>query len=171
MSIPPNTQRTAASNRTRMTRMRRISADQTTIRSAKIRSICVIRVLFFFASFPLIAKDLSSKLRLGSEVQQQAHFDVRGLQVIQTLGAMDIVQCVHRFQLDQYGTLDQKVGGIVPDDHSVVAHDDGVLLQDMQTSLPELVRQRSLVNFFEKSSHERVLNTEGCADTALGQAV
>ena len=59
--------------------------------SARIRPICVIRVLF---PLPVVGEDVAGEFRLGAEVEQKPHFDLRGLEVVEKLRSVRWTQAL-----------------------------------------------------------------------------
>lgn len=84
---------------------------------------------------------------------------------------MDIVQCHRGLKFDNQRLLDQKVYRILPDDDAFVMDCDTILLRHGYTCLAELIRERILLDFFEKSRPKRIGDGKRTANDHLGKAI
>jgi hypothetical protein len=106
-----------------------------------------------------------------AEIEQQAQGPAGGLQVIEALGAMRLIQCLRGFQLDQKRLLDQQVRDVLPDRLTIVQDRDGVLLRDGKSGLAHLVGQRILIDLLHEAGAERIEHGERAADDDPGQRI
>jgi hypothetical protein len=54
-----------------------------------------------------------------AEVDQQAQVQTSCLEIIQALGAVDIIECSDRLQFNEHRTLDQQIDGVFSDINSI----------------------------------------------------
>ncbi len=80
-----------------------------------------------------------------SEVHQKAQTKIRGLEIIQTLGQVDIIKVLDCLVFEKKDSFDQKVGCIFAYGYSVVIYRDPVLLLDLQARLAKLMFQCVLI--------------------------
>jgi len=72
------------------------------------------------------ALDLQARL---AEIEQQAEMQAGCFEVIDTLGAVRLVQCFHGLQLDQKRIVDQQVNEVLADHRTLVGDRDAALLR------------------------------------------
>ncbi len=65
-----------------------------------------------------------------AEMEQQAEMQPGCFEVIDTLGAVRLVQCFHGLQLDQKRILDQQVNEVLADHRALVGDRDAALLRE-----------------------------------------
>ena len=102
-----------------------------------------------------------------SEVQQQANSKTRRLQIVQTLGLMDLVQFRHRFQFNQHVLLHQHVSNVFTHDHTSIPHGHRVLLNDLQPNLAQLEGERVLIHLLEEAVTQGVSDAVGGANDSF----
>ena len=95
----------------------------------------------------------------------------RGLQVVQALRSMDVVDCLGHFQFDNDDTLDKQVNSIVANHDPIVPNHHSMLLQDGEPGLAQFMHQSVFIDFLQKSNPERVKHSQGAADNSSGQQV
>jgi hypothetical protein len=107
----------------------------------------------------------------AAEVQQEAHAQAGGLEAVQALGMMDIVQCRDGLKLDNHRILDQQVHGIFPYDDTVVPDDDALLLFDCKPDLAKLLCKRILIDLLDEPRSKRIGNGHAASNDHLGKPV
>ncbi len=74
-----------------------------------------------------------------------------GFQVVQALRRMDVLQPPDRFDLNNYGILDQKVCAVHANDCTFVSDRRRVLLLDRQSGVSQFISQCILINLLQES--------------------
>jgi hypothetical protein len=106
-----------------------------------------------------------------AEVEEQCQAQAGGFQIVHALREVDAVEGSHCFQFDDDAVINNQIGGVFPDDNSVVSNDDRMLLRDAEAVFPQLVSQAILVHLFQKSGSHFVQDGECATDDALGDPV
>jgi hypothetical protein len=94
-----------------------------------------------------------------------------GLQIIQALRAMDLVDRLGYLQFDQDDVFDEQVSRIVSDHDPIVSNDHTMLLRDGDPSFPELVKQSVFIDSLKESGSQRAEYRQDAANDPLGQKV
>ena len=110
------------------------------------------------------------RLRL-TEVDEQANVHPGGLQVVQALRRMHVIQSFCHFEFDQNCRFDKQIGGEFTDDHTVIPYLNRVLLANLEARLAELVSQSVLVDLFEKTGAEFVGDPVDTPDDLPGELI
>src|SRR3977135_1836444 len=91
-----------------------------------------------------------------AKVDQEAQVQAGRLQIIQALGAVNIVECSDRLQFNEHRTLDQQIDGVSSDINAIVSHHQAVLLRDRKAGLARFMSESILIDLFKKSRSKRV---------------
>jgi hypothetical protein len=85
-------------------------------------------------------------------------------QIVDALGDVGFIERMHRFQLNQNGILDQRVGHVLAGDDTVVMNRNSLLLQDGQPGLAHFMRQGIFINLLRKTGTKPIHNPKSAAD-------
>ncbi len=97
----------------------------------------------------------------SSEIQQQANSKTRRLQIVQTLGLMDLIQFRHRFQFNEDTIFYEQVSDVIAGDNSVTSNGYGMLLDDPHSDLAQFMGKSILVHLLQEAMTERFSHTVG----------
>src|SRR5205085_9384824 len=112
--------------------------------------------------------DFESRL---AEVQQQTDRFAGGSKIIQTLGSKRVMVLAGSLEFEDHEALDEDVHIEVPDQKSIVENLDWLLRISTDSILTQLVKQRILVDFFQKATPKCVRHFERAADDAFRQPI
>src|ERR1035437_2829086 len=90
----------------------------------------------------------------GAEVQDEADAKAGGAEIVQELHLVGLYDLLTDFRLDEYSTLDDQVGPVLPDDAAPEPNDQRHLALRAHASRGKRHRQGTLVHRLEKSMPE-----------------
>jgi hypothetical protein len=102
-----------------------------------------------------------------TQIDQKAYAQPGRFQVVETLGAVNVVQFFDCFQFDDHCAVHHKVGGVLANDHAIISDDNTALLLDGKARLTQFVRQRVLIYLFDKARSQRIRDRECTSDDPL----
>jgi hypothetical protein len=106
-----------------------------------------------------------------AEIQEQAELETGCLEVVQALRMVRFLKRPGDLQFDYEPIFNQHVGEILANDDAVVTDPDRVLLGNTQTSLPNFVRQRVLIDLLKESGTQRVEHGKRTANDGPRQSI
>jgi len=106
---------------------------------------------------------------LRTEVQQQAHFQVRRAKVIEKLALVRGSERSGRFHFDDDSVLNQQIQPISSHLHASEHRLDQRFFDDMEATKSQLNRQRTAVDAFEKAESQLIVAEIEGADDRAGQ--
>jgi hypothetical protein len=109
------------------------------------------------------------ELGLGTEVQQQAHFELSSAKVVDQLSLVRGTQGAGRFHFDHDALVDEQIDAKAACDHTSKVHLDGRFFEDAEIPGTKLDCESTTVHGLEKPESELVVAAEERADDLAGQ--
>jgi hypothetical protein len=121
------------------------------------------------AGMVVMATYLRVKLRLGSEVQQQADLEVRRSQIAVHLSCSGFVEFVRRFDFHDKLVVHHYVKALSREFFAFVHHTNGKLARDSMTSGQQFSLECHRVDVFVKAKPQGVVNLVKRSDHRMRQ--
>lgn len=106
-----------------------------------------------------------------TKVKDECDFQSGGVEIVQTLGQVDVIDTLYSLQFYNHLIFDQQISNVVSNNDSIIFHLNRLLLFHLQTSLPQFVKQSVLVNLFQETNSQTVCHPERTTDNGFGHPI